>query len=203
MNKTLIALYTCCILILLSFRNETSQFNYALDTEKSIIEWTGASPNTAHQGSFEVTSQGIQVIDSMITAGSFTIPIASIENYDLAKVVKPVLIKHLKSEDFFNVKLYPEATFTITSVEPITSAAEGAIEGANVLVTGDFSLIGATHPLTFPAKISFEDNAFSAEAIFKLDRTQWGMNYAADPALENRHIYPEVDIHLKLSGIKM
>jgi hypothetical protein len=52
----------------------------------------------------------------------------------------------------------------------------------------------------FPAKIDLQENNLLVDATFKLDRTKWGMNYAADPALENRHIYPEVDIHLKLAG---
>lgn len=203
MKQTLILLFVATAFVMAGFKQESKHaFNYALDANQSLIEWSGASPNTSHQGSFALSSQGILVLDSMISGGSFSIPIASIKNFDLPKLVKPVLIKHLKSKDFFHIDLYPEAHFTITNVMPLPAETAAGIEGANVLVSGDFSMLGVTHPLSFPAKVKFEGERFSAEASFKIDRTKWGMTYAADPALENRHIYPEVDIHLKLLGVK-
>lgn len=202
MKKTLFTLFAAGSLMLASFEKEADGFNYALDADNSLVEWSGASPKSSHQGSFAVSSQGLEVVDGMVRGGSFTIPIASIKNYDLAKVVKPVLLKHLKSQDFFNMAVYPEASFTITSVETLSDSVAGAIAGANVLVSGDFTMIGTTHPISFPARVAVEGDGLSAEAQFKLDRTQWGMTYAADTTLEDRHIYPEVDIHLKLTGIK-
>jgi hypothetical protein len=80
--------------------SDTEQINYSLDTEKSVIEWTGSGNNVVHNGSFEVTSKGIMVADGHIKSGSFTIPIISIKNFDLPEEVKPVLLDHLKSEDF-------------------------------------------------------------------------------------------------------
>ncbi|GEO05442.1 hypothetical protein AAE02nite_31060 [Adhaeribacter aerolatus] len=177
---------------------ETQTYNYTLDESKSVIEWSGAGPNTSHQGAFAVTSPGIQVENGTIKGGSFVIPITSIKNFDLPKTIKPVLLKHLKSEDFFNVALYPEAHFTLTQVEPLVQASTSAIAGANMLVTGNFTMIGNTHAITFPARIDIQDSTVAVEATFKLDRTKWGMNYAADPDLKKRHIFPEVDIHLKL-----
>lgn len=179
---------------------ETQTYNYALDESKSVIEWFGASPNTSHQGSFAVTSAGIQVENGTIKSGTFTIPIASIKNFDLPKTIKPVLLKHLKSKDFFNMALYPEASFALIQAEPLVQASVGAVAGANVLVTGNFTMLGQTHPITFPARIDMQHDAIAVEAIFKLDRTKWGMTYAADPASKNRHIYPEVDIHLKIAA---
>jgi len=178
------------------------KFNYSVDEEKSVVEWTGASPNTAHQGSFAVTSEGIEVIDGQLKGGTFVIPIASIKNYDLPKTIKPVLLKHLKSKDFFNIALYPEAKFTLTNIAPLSNIVEGAVEGANVMVTGSFTLIGNTHTISFPARLDLQENALAVEATFKLNRIQWGMTYAADPKLKNRHIFPEVDIHLKVSGVR-
>jgi len=181
---------------------ETQTYNYALDESKSVIEWSGASPNTSHQGSFAVTSPGIQVENNIITGGTFVIPIASIKNFDLPKTIKPVLLKHLKSRDFFNMALYPEASFALTQVVPLVQASTEGLAGANTLVTGNFTLLGQTHPITFPARIAVQDNGVAVEATFKLDRTKWGMTYAADPALKNRHIYPEVAIHLKLAATR-
>ena len=202
MKTLLLAFLAVYSLFITNLNPDTKKYSYALDAEKSVVEWHGAGPGASHQGSFGVISQGMEVADGTIKGGSFVIPIASIKNFDLPKAIKPVLLKHLKSSDFFNAALYPEATFTITRVEPLTYAAAGAVAGANVLVTGDFTMIGQTHSISFPANINLQGETLAVEATFKLDRTRWGMTYAADPALKNRHIYPEVDIHLKLAGIK-
>ena len=185
-----------------SFRGDYKTYSYSVDSEKSVVLWAGSSPRVTHDGSFAVVSQGLDVVEGKIQGGTFVIPIVSIKNFDLPKTVRPVLLKHLKSEDFFNVALHPEASFTITRVEPLEGTVAGAVEGANVMVTGNFTLIGNTHSLSFPARIDLTGDALAVEAKFSFDRTKWGMAYAADPALKNRHIYPEVAIHLKVFGSK-
>ncbi|QNF34237.1 YceI family protein [Adhaeribacter swui] len=182
------------------FSPNQAKVNFTLDPDKSIVEWSGASPKVSHQGSFAVTCQELQITDEQIQGGTFVIPIASIKNYDLPKAIKPVLLKHLKSKDFFNLALYPEAIFKITQVEPLIVPAVGDTTAANTRVTGDLTLLGQTHAISFPAKIEVQENNVLVDAAFKLDRTQWGMNYAADPALDNRHIFPEVAIRLKVAG---
>ena len=201
--KTILLFFLAFYGLIISNTNpDPKKYSFALDTGNSVIEWTGAGPGATHRGSFAVTSPGLEVADGNIKGGTFVIPIASIKNFDLPKAIKPVLLKHLKSDDFFNLALYPEATFKITRVEPLTHAATDAVTGANVLVTGDFAMIGQTHAISFPANVNLQEDSMSVEANFKLDRTKWGMTYAADPALKNRHIYPEVDIHLKIAGIR-
>jgi polyisoprenoid-binding protein YceI len=178
----------------------SARYNYALDPENSVVEWSGSSPKVTHTGSFAITGPGIEVVNGKVTGGTFVIPVASIRNFDLPKAVKPVLLKHLKSEDFFNLARYPEVTFTITSVTPLQQPVQGAVNGANATVTGDLTMIGNTHPVTFPASIGLTGDSLRVEATLTIDRTWWGMNHAADPALKNRHIYPEVGIYLKLAG---
>lgn len=202
MKTAILAFLLMYSVVLTGFKKETKPYSYALDTERSEVLWAGSSPRVTHNGSFAVVSEGIDVADGKVRGGTFVIPIASIQNFDLSKTIKPVLLKHLKSDDFFHVALHPEARFTITDVTPLTAVPEGAVEGANALVSGDFTLIGNTHPISFPARITLAGGELAVEAKFNLDRTKWGMTYAADPALKNRHIYPDVAIHLNLFGTK-
>lgn len=202
MKTALFAFLMTYCLVLTDFKKDNKTYSYALNTDKSVILWAGSSPKVTHDGSFAVVSEGIDVADGTVRGGTFVIPIASIKNFDLPKTIKPVLLKHLKSEDFFHLALYPEATFTITSVTPLEESIEGAVEGANSLVTGDFTLLGNTHPIALPARVDLTGEELAVEATFKLDRTKWGMTYAVDPALKKRHIYPEVAIHLKVFGNK-
>lgn len=200
MRTAILSFLLACCFAFTGVRQEISTSSYSLDADKSVVLWAGSSPRVTHDGSFAVVSQGLEVVDGQVKGGTFVIPIASIQNFDLSQTIKPVLLKHLKSEDFFHLALYPEATFAITQVVPLEEPGEGAVAGANMMVTGDFTLIGNTHPISFPARIDVRGEELAVEATFKFDRTKWGMTYAADPSLKNRHIYPDVAIHLKVFG---
>ncbi|GAB5407211.1 MAG: hypothetical protein Aurels2KO_54420 [Aureliella sp.] len=81
------------------------------------------------------------------------------------------LTSHLKNADFFDVKRYPTAKFVATSIVPG--------DDGEVSITGDLTLLGQTHSLTFPAKFSPDADPMLT-ASFEIDRTQWGMNYGPD-----------------------
>ncbi len=113
--------------------------------------------------------------------------------------VKPALLDHLNSSDFLNLALHPEARFTITEVAPYTGGAVTAIEGANCLIEGNFTLLDKTNPIRFPARVIIIGGKIHTEAILQIDRTKWGMSSFSDPAAP-LYILPRVDLHLKLSG---
>lgn len=170
-------------------------------TSESVAQWNGAGPAANHIGTFAVESNDLKIKKGKLHSGTFVIPIASIKNFDLPEELKPVLLDHLKSPDFFNMALYPEATFNITAVQDYNGGSDNAITQANTLITGDFTMVGQTRSISFPAKIQVANGTLHAEAKLILDRTQWGMNYGADPTLGDHHIYPQVNIHLKLVGL--
>jgi polyisoprenoid-binding protein YceI len=90
--------------------------------------------------------------------------------------------EHLKSADFFNVAAHPTMTFKSTMVEDL---GNGALK-----VTGDFTMLGQTHPVVLDAKLNkiaphpfrptIEVAGFSATTT--IDRTQWGLDKYA-PAI--------------------
>ncbi len=85
---------------------------------------------------------------------------------------------------------------------PKTRPFDGAVAGANAMIEGEFTLLGITHSISFPAKVVVKENQLLLEAKLKIDRTRWSMNYAADPALGAHHIYPDVELYLKISALK-
>lgn len=175
---------------------------FDLDTESSVIQWWGSGPAASHHGTFSVTGENIEVVMGKVKAGSFTIPIASIQNFDLPDHLKPVLLEHLKSADFFDMLRYPEATFKFRKMILLTKPVEGAVQAANYLVSGDFTMLGQTHPIEFPARVLVAGEQLSIEAELNIDRTRWGMHYGADPELGDHQIYADVALHLKLLGQK-
>ncbi len=165
---------------------------FKIDEDRSVIEWKGSAPNHFHTGAFKVSGNLQTDETGKIAGGDFSIPVNSITNSDLKEEgPRNQLLNHLKSADFFNVALYPEAHFHITGVD---------MNGNNAAttITGDFTLLGQKLSLQIPARINMGTEEIYAESNFKLNRLKWGMNSFNDPNA-NMYILPDVDITLKLS----
>jgi polyisoprenoid-binding protein YceI len=112
-----------------------------------------------------------------------TIQVTSLEGGKKAN-----LEKHLRSDDFFGVKQFPNAIMVITRIE---KTADG------YTVTGDFTIKGQTHPVIFPMTI----NGNTATAKVKIDRSKYNVRYGSDSFFDNlgnRVIYNEFDLNVTL-----
>lgn len=150
---------------------------YLIDTEASVIEWAGRNPTTTHWGTLKLSDGEIRVENGQVT-GHFVIDMQTIENINLAgDDLKQVLEGHLKSDDFFFVKLFPTATFEMTA-RPTAQLQQ--VSAPNFEVSGNLKLCGITAEQNFPATIVATDNErISAEAHFDVDRTRWGIIYGS------------------------
>lgn len=110
--------------------------------------------------------------------GEFTVDMNRIENFSLqGDELQPVLIAHLKSDDFFFTELFPTATYTIENAEPIEGAGIGR---PNYAVKGQLILRGVKAGLDFDATANpIDGGGISAEAHFDIDRTRWGVIYGS------------------------
>lgn len=176
--------------------NHDGQNKYGLKPN-SIIEWKGTMDHGFNNGSFNISENNIKVKNQKVTGGSFVFPIASIRNFNLPDSLKDQFLHHLKSADFFNMALYPEASFTITAIRPYEGGFSDAFTDANYLVEGDFKMLGKTNRIVFAAVINVTGNTVALEAKWKVDRTRWGMNYATDPE-GTLYIHKDVELYFKL-----
>ncbi|WP_199118603.1 YceI family protein [Pedobacter sp. ASV28] len=177
--------------------NKQEIATYQINSKTSAIEWKGSAPHHFHSGSFDAMGEIVMENDT-IKGGDFSIPIASITNYELPAEPKEQLLTHLKSPDFFNAALHPYAKFLITHAKLLSVDTTAQ---ANYLISGDFTLIGQTHPLSFPAKIIFSGDSLKATATFKFDRLKWGMTSYNDPAQE-MYILPDIEVKLNIHAAK-
>lgn len=147
---------------------------YTVDTDNSIIEWSGSKIiSGSHNGTIALSSGNISVRDGVVEAGSFVIDMNSIVVLDIEDEEKKGWLEgHLKgsseenADHFFNVAAYPDGKFELTSV------ADGKIEG-------NLTLKGETKNVTFPATINVTDSEVTITAdTFNIDRTLWGVNYS-------------------------
>lgn len=146
-----------------------------IDTARSEINFKAAKVTRAHDGGFHAFDGTVAVQDGAVTGIDVTIDMNSVWT-DTER-----LTGHLKNEDFFEVETYPTATFEADQIAPVDSA------GATHLVTGNLTMHGVTHAVTFPATITVTDAMVEAEADFIINRRDWEINYdgQADDLVEN------------------
>jgi polyisoprenoid-binding protein YceI len=174
---------------------------YQVDLDKSVIFWTGRNANRKHVGTLKLSNGQVSVHGGRME-GRFEIDMTSIKNMDLeGDPLQPVLISHLLSDDFFFVKLFPRASFSIRSAKPMESPA---LSLPNFLVEGDLELRGARAPLTFPVTLGrLTDGSFSAEAHFDIDRTRWNVLYGSSRFFEHlgmHLVYDLISLEVRLVG---
>jgi len=105
------------------------------------------------------------------------------------------LEKHLKAEDFFHVEKHPRITFKSTSAR---------FDGDKpVAVSGDFTLLGVTRPVTLTlthfncgVHPMNKKNVCGADASATIKRSEFGMNYAV-PAVSD-----EVKLLIQVEAIR-
>jgi len=92
--------------------------------------------------------------------------------------------KHLKTDDFFNVEKYPTMTFKSTQVN--------FINPQQAKVTGDFTLLGKTKPLTLDVTLKkiatspvTKEPVIGFRATGNIDRAAYGMTTFADGITTN------------------
>ncbi|MBJ6799915.1 YceI family protein [Geomonas propionica] len=157
--------------------------SYAIDTEKSALEWIGRNLNNRHHGTIAVQSGELVIRDGRLAAGSIVLDMNSIENRDLQDPYwRDLLVRHLKSEDFFAVERFPTATFRLTRWEPDSGDFSEAPEGT---VIGELTIRGVTRPVGFPAVVApQQDGTVKAHAHFDIDRTLWDAGYGSAKLFE-------------------
>jgi len=175
-----------------------------IDTSASSVGWKGTKKmGSAHNGNINI-KEGSVTFDpkGLLTAGNFVVDMGSMNNEDLRGTpdYEKKLVGHLASPDFFDVAKHPNASFKITAVKPNPK------DKNEVTVSGDFTMIGKTNSITFPAKISVEKGVASGEATIKIDRTKWGLKYGSGNFFKeltaDKIISDEFELTLKLVAKK-
>ncbi len=149
-----------------------------VDLTTSLMTWKGTKPTGAHDGTVALKSGALVVENGVLKEGEFVIDMSTIKNLDMAGSEGAGKIEgHLKAPDFFDIAVYPTATFTITSVLEV--------EG-NLAVTGNLTIKDVTKSISIPANISTEDGVttFTSD-VFNIDRADFNVKYGSKKWFEN------------------
>jgi len=174
---------------------------YELNPAASFVRWTGRNLFNFHTGTLSLGSGHVVVENERPRSASFTVDMSTLRCSDITDPsLNAILIAHLRSDDFFAVDRFRSAEFTMRSADILVRATDGA---PNYLLRGDFTLRGVTRPIEFPAVIApRSEGGFTAQAIFEIDRTQWGSIYGSGKffARLGQHVVNDaINVHLKVA----
>ncbi len=147
---------------------EKTAFN--VDTKASKVYWTGKKVSGEHTGYLSLGNGTVFVTGNQVVGADINLKMSSIEVTDLTGAWKDKLVDHLKSEDFFSIEKYPNATFKISSVTN---------SGSQQKVVGDLTIKGITHEISFPAKVILREGMVTASGTAIIDRTKWDIKYGS------------------------
>jgi polyisoprenoid-binding protein YceI len=169
----------------------------------SQITWKGFKPGGEHTGMVNLKPDGIILIKGNQLVGlDIAIDLTSIADSDLTDPkMNEMLIKHLKSPDFFNVDSFPTAHFVLSGLSKTVNNGPFAY-----MLSGNMTIKNITRPISFKANIDIKENSFSAESEpFMLNRTQWNVNYGSKSIfkeLTDKFINDEFSVQILLKSMQ-
>ncbi len=197
MNKSISKILGLALLLFTVTIN--AQTTFKANTNNAKINWKGFKPTGEHYGTINLKTGSFIINNNQITSGEFTIDMHSIIDLDMDATSEwnTKLVNHLKSEDFFDAKKYPTATFKITSTEK---------KGDKTLVKGNLTIKNKTNPIEFLAMVKIENNqlVFDSET-FKIDRSKWDIKYKSKSFfndLADKFIYDDMEISITINANK-
>lgn len=167
-------------------KNTFTEGTYIVQADESVVYWAGKKPlidGYVNSGSIGVTAGTIEVTDGSAT-GVFSI---DMDTLSVSKTpTKPgsenTLEEHLKSERWFNVTVFPEASFRITEVTPHADSDTTF----QYTINGELTMKGVTDTLSFPATIYTDaTGTLRAKADFEFDRTRWSITSGSGSFFDN------------------
>lgn len=182
---------------------DTEQFlklddkTYTLD-KQSFLSWTGENSNGKHYGNITLKSGRIEVKESLLS-GEFIIDMDSIQTLDLSvQEGSKQLNEHLKSDDFFLTKLFPEAKYTFKNTP---SVKKPYLTDVNYNIDGELTLKGIKKKQSINALISEVNGTLVFNARVELDRTNWNIVYGSSKFfkfLGMHKIFDKIFIEMRL-----
>jgi polyisoprenoid-binding protein YceI len=175
---------------------------YRVDTENSTVGWHAKKVTGEHFGNVKIKSGSLVVDNHVPVRGEFVIDMTSITNTDIKDPgYNAKLVNHLKSDDFFSVDKFPEASLKTKSITPLKASKEGE---PNFTIKGDISIKGITKEISFPAQINISDKMITAKAEIKIDRSEFDVRYGSGKFFDNlgdKLIYDEFTISVDLKAL--
>lgn len=176
-----------------------AQASLRVSPEDCTLIWTGRKVTGEHTGGLTISSGNLRMDGGRLSGAEIVVDMRSITCTDVSNPSSNAkLVAHLNSPDFFDTEKFPEALFRTTSVDPIPGAGAGK---PNHRITGDLTIKGITHPITFDALVFESEGSTRAAANLTFDRAKYDVRYRSGSFFEglgDRLIEDNVDLTFDL-----
>lgn len=172
--------------------------SYNVDTNSSVIVWTGYKVTGKHTGTVKIKNGTLSTENGVLTGGSFEVDINSITCTDMEGEYAGKLVGHLKSDDFLGAASYPTAAFVITKAIPQDTKG-------NYKILGNLTIKGITKEVKFFANVAESNGMVNAAGKITIDRSEFNMRYGSGSffdGLGDKTIYDEFDLQVTLVAKK-
>jgi rhodanese-related sulfurtransferase len=171
-----------------------------IDLGESRLKWIGRNLLNRHHGTLAIRGGHLDFRDGLPSGGEFIFDMHGISCTNLAgDPLHDVLVNHLRSDDFFDTEVHPEARFRIVSARRI---GDGGAGRPNLRIEGELTLKGKTLPLVIDAVAGFTpDGRPAAQAVLAFDRTLWNVIYGSARFFRNlgMHLVNDlIEVHLRI-----
>ena len=145
--------------------------NYTADSDSSSVLWEcGWIGGRTHNGDVYLKEGLVNIKNSGIVSGDFVVDMNTIQCFDLKNDgARNKLIRHLKSDDFFDAENYQETRLTITLSENIG--------GNNFLFIGNLTIKGITNPIQMRGEMHSTNSGYGADIKLVFDRSKYNVRY--------------------------
>lgn len=166
-------------IITITFTLISISFSYSqsltANKTQSLIRWYGEElTGKTHFGNLSFKEGRIELQDGLIIGGNFVVNMTSLSVEDLSGGAKARLEGHLRSDDFFSVDKYPEATLKISQ--------KAKVEGDVQKLYGELTIKGIKHAVDF--SIILVDKK-TATANLTFDRSKYNVRFRSGSFFEN------------------
>ena len=167
----------------------TSVITKDIIVKDSSIKWKAYKVTGDHYGTVLLKEGVLKFENDILIGGTFIVDMTSLSVDDQKGMKKRFLTKHLKSDDFFDIKNHTTSSLTFTEVLKTENTYQ---------ITADLTIKEITKPISF--EMSIENN--NATAKLKVNRTHYNIKYRSTSFfqdLKNKAIHDDFDLEVKLS----
>lgn len=179
MKKSIGLAVMSLFLAIAAMANKTGgkSMQYEVVTKESKVEWKATKVTGEHMGFVSISDGTVNLANDKIVGANVTMDLNTIVCTDLTNEEwNKKLVGHLKSDDFFSVEKFPNATFEISSIQ--------ANDDGKYAVVGKLTMKGKSHEIKFPANVKIRENMLKANGTATIDRTLWNIQYGSGKFLQ-------------------
>ena len=155
------------IILLLSLLFSTSLLGQStsLQVVTSDVNWKGKAAFNAYAlaGTLQLKESKLTLEGTSLSAAAITLDMKTIASDNKQ------LVKHLKSKDFFEVKRFPEATFSLSQAI--------AWEEGEQMAEGMLTIKSTSLPISIPLVITKKGENWWMTGKVMVDRTKYGIKF--------------------------